>query len=44
MSDAQFVFRKQRSTTDAIFVLHNLVVNFLNEKMRVLCAFIDLKI
>ena len=43
MSDAQFGFRKQRSTTDAIFVLHNLVVNFLNEKMRVPCAFIDLK-
>ena len=43
MSDAQFGFRKKRSTVDANFVLHNLIENLLHDKMRIPCAFVDLK-
>ena len=42
-SDAQFGFRPQRSTVDAIFVLHSLVNKIINEKEGLYCAFIDLK-
>ena len=43
LSDAQFGFRPQRSTVDAIFVLHSLVNKMINKKERLNCAFIDLK-
>ena len=43
VSDAQFGFRKGRSTLDAIFVLNAVIQNILNEKKRLYCAVIDLK-
>ena len=43
ISDSQFRFRKGCSTTDAIFVLHNLIQKILNDKKRLYCAFVDLK-
>ena len=43
LSDAQFGFRKGRSTVDAIFVLNGIVQKFLNENKRLYCAFVDLK-
>lgn len=43
LSDAQFRFRKGRSTVDATFVLYSIVQKVLNEKNRLYCAFIDLK-
>ena len=43
LSDSQFGFRKGLSTVDAVFVLHNLIQSFINNKMRLPCAFIDLK-
>ena len=43
ISDAQFGFRKGCSTTDDIFVLQSLIENFLSLKLRLYCAFIDLK-
>ena len=43
LSDAQFGFRKNRSTTDAVFVLHSLIQYVLNRKTRLYCAFVDLK-
>ena len=43
LSDAQFGFRPQRSTVDAIFVLHSLVNKIINKNERLYCAFIDLK-
>ena len=43
LSEAQFGFRPQRSTVDAIFVLHSLVNKKINKKVRLYCAFIDLK-
>ena len=43
LSDAQFGFRKERSTVDAIFVLQNLIQHVLNEKRRLYCAFVDLR-
>ena len=43
ISDAQFGFRKGSSTVDAIFALHMLVQNFLNDNKRLYVAFVDLK-
>ena len=43
ISDAQFGFRKGRSTVDAIFVLNAVVSKCLNENKRLACAFIDFK-
>ena len=43
LSDAQFGFRKKRSTVDALFVLKNLNQHVLFSKGRLYCAFIDLK-
>ena len=43
ISDSQFGFRKKCGTTDAIFVLSNLVEHILNCNLRIPCAFIDLK-
>ena len=42
-SDAQFGFRKDRSTIDAMFTLLNLVQNFLNKNKRLYVAFVDLQ-
>jgi len=42
ISDAQFGFRKGRSTTDAIFILHSLVQNFLFENKRLYVIFVDM--
>ena len=42
-SDSQFGFRRGRSTTDAIFVLHAVVQKVLNEKGRLFCAFADFR-
>ena len=42
-SDAQFGFRRGRSTTDAVFVLHAVVQKVLNEKGRLFCAFVDFR-
>ena len=40
---AQFGFRKGSCTVDAVFVLNNLVQNFISSNTRLPCAFIDLK-
>ena len=40
-SDAQFGFRKRKSTVDALFCL--LVQKYLNENKRLYCVFVDLK-
>ena len=42
-SDAQFGFRKDRSTIDTMFTLLNLVQNFLNKNKRLYVAFVDLQ-
>ena len=42
-SDSQFGFRRGRSTTDAVFVLHSVIQKVLSEKGRLYCAFVDLK-
>ncbi len=39
ITDAQFGFRKGRSTVDAIFVLQGLIEKVLNEKKRLYCVF-----
>ncbi len=43
LTDAQFGFRKGRSTVDAIFVLSSLIEKTLNDKGRLYCAFVDLR-
>jgi exonuclease III len=43
VSDAQFGFRKGRSTIDAVFVLNTLIQKFINENKRLYCCFIDMK-
>ena len=43
LSDAQFSFRKGFSTTDAIYTLHSLIENMLNNNKRFYCAFVDMK-
>jgi len=43
ISDAQFGFRKGRSTVDAIFVLNVIISKFINTNCRLACAFIDFK-
>ncbi len=43
LTDAQFGFRKGRSTVDAIFVLSSLIEKTLNDKNRLYCAFVDLR-
>ena len=42
ISDAQFGFRKGYSTTDAIFVLHSLIQNFLFNNKRLYVIFVDM--
>ena len=43
LTDCQFGFRKNYSTTDAIFVLNSIVQHSLNHGKKLYCAFIDLK-
>ncbi|KAL4221122.1 hypothetical protein ACF0H5_019381 [Mactra antiquata] len=43
ISDAQFGFRKNRSTVDASYILINLIQQYLNENKRLYCVFVDLK-
>ena len=43
LSDSQFGFRKRLRTVDSVFVLHNLIQSFINNKMRLPCALTDLK-
>ena len=43
LSDAQFGFRRARSAVDSIFVLHQLIEQFICSKRRLFCVFIDLK-
>ena len=43
VSDAQFGFKKGFSTVDAIYTLHSLIQNMLNNNKRLCCAFVDLK-
>jgi hypothetical protein len=42
ISDAQFGFRKGRSTVDAIFVLMSLIQNYLCNNKRLYVAFVDM--
>ena len=43
LSDAQFGFRKERSTVDAVFILQNLIQHVLNQNKFLYCAFVDLR-
>jgi len=44
LSDYQFGFRKDRSTTDCIFILHSIINKVINvEKRKLYCAFVDFK-
>ena len=43
ISDAQFGFRKQMSTIDAIFILQYLIQRRLENKNRFYCCFVDYK-
>jgi hypothetical protein len=41
LTDAQFGFRAERSTVDAMFLLHPLIIKTLVNKKRLYCCFID---
>ena len=43
MSDAQFGFRQNKSTVDALFILNAAFTKTLNNKGRLYCGFIDLR-
>ena len=43
MSDAQFGFKADYSTVDAIFILQSLIDNTINSKKKLYACFIDLK-
>ena len=43
ISDAQFGFRKRRSTVDAIFVLMSIIQNYLCNNKRLYVVFVDMK-
>lgn len=44
LTDFQFGFRQQKSTTDCIFILHSIINRVINkERKKVYCAFIDFK-
>ena len=43
VSDAQFGFKKGFCTVDAIYTLHSLIQNLLNNNKRLFCAFVDLR-
>ena len=42
-TDAQFGFKTNQSTNDAIFILKYIIDKNLNSKKKLYCAFIDLK-
>ena len=42
-SENQYGFRKAKSVTDCIFIVHGLIEHFLNESKPVNCSFVDLK-
>ena len=41
LSDSQFGFRNNRSTTDCIFILYIIIQKILSQKSKLYCAFID---
>ena len=41
LNDAQFGFRENRSTSDCIFIHHNIIQKVLANKLKLYCAFID---
>ena len=41
LSKNQFGFRKGKSTTDCIFILHSIISKVLNSKQKLYCVFID---
>jgi hypothetical protein len=43
LSDAQFGFRKGKSTVDALFVLSSIVQKYINDNKRLYCVFVDFK-
>jgi hypothetical protein len=40
-NDAQYGFRDNRSTADAIFILHSIIQNILSNKLKLWCTFVD---
>ena len=42
-SDAQFGLKQDHSTTDAIFILQNLVNYYISQRKQLYCAFIDIR-
>ena len=42
LSDAQFGFRKERYTVDALFIVNAVISKITNEKGRIYCVFFDL--
>ena len=42
ISENQFGFRKDKSTTDCLFILHGLIEHFLNKSEKFYCCFVDL--
>ena len=43
ISDAQFGFKSEYCTVDAIFILESLISKYIRGKKRLYCSFIDLK-
>jgi len=43
ISDAQFGFRKSRSTVDAVFILQLIIQKYVNINKLLYCDFIDMK-
>ena len=43
ISDAQFEFKPGSGTRDAIFALHGIINDTLNEKRKLYCSFVDHK-
>ena len=41
--DNQFGFRKQKSVTDCIYIIHGLIEHFLSNSAQFYCSFVDLK-
>jgi hypothetical protein len=40
-NDSQFGFRDNRSTTECVFLLHSIIQNIVNGKLKLYCVFID---
>ena len=41
--EAQGGFRKGRSTTDSIFILHSIINSLISQNKKLYCAFLDLR-